>query len=344
MSKPACARAFEAEALRDGRLTGGERASYERHIVSCAACTREVTALDALRGALQAEGDELDEVRDRRERVRLLAAFDARLVKPKRSLSRIYQGFAAGLAAAACVAGWFAWQHERAPNAPETAVTVHAEGVAAWSADVRGGEERVTLHDGSLRIHVDHARGGPRLIVAVPDGELEDIGTTFVVTVVAGHTTRVAVEEGRVLARLGALPERSLRAGESWTPDTGNAVIEREAAPTPVPSAAPTASSKLLEVPNTPAAIANPAPADAAADFRAAMAALTRGDNRRAEQMLGAFLQKHRRNPHAEDAAYSRVIALQRCGDAADTKRAAEQYLARFPAGFRRAEVEALAR
>jgi hypothetical protein len=45
----------------------------------------------------------------------------------------------------------------------------------------------------------------------------------------------------------------------------------------------------------------------------------------------------------AEDAAYLRIIALQRLGAGGETRRAAETYLQRFPTGFRRAEVERLA-
>ena len=57
-----------------------------------------------------------------------------------------------------------------------------------------------------------------------------------------------------------------------------------------------------------------------------------------------SFLEKHPRDARAEDAAYLRVIALQRSGDSAGTKQAALEYLRRYPAGFRHAEVEPVSR
>lgn len=334
-----CARAFEAEALRDGRLTGGERASFERHAATCAACAREIAALDALAASLHESAPVIDEVRDRRERVRLLAAFDASLVKPKRRSPRRPVLLAAGVAAALFSAFFFGWQKARISPDLAAAVSVHAQGVAAWSEQNQGGEDRVSLTDGTLRIHVDHARGAAHLVVAVPDGELEDIGTTFVVNVANGHTARIAVEEGRVIARLRAWPARTIRAGETWIPESA------AAATVPVPGVAASSSSaaSTATAAPSPSTVRAGAASDAAADFRAAMAALTRGDNRQASQMLGNFLQKYPSDAHAEDAAYSRVIALERCGDAAQTGRAAKQYLARYPAGFRHTEVEALA-
>jgi outer membrane protein assembly factor BamD (BamD/ComL family) len=74
------------------------------------------------------------------------------------------------------------------------------------------------------------------------------------------------------------------------------------------------------------------------------MEALDRGDNRGAATLFGAFLARHPGDRRAEDAAYLRVIALQRCGDAASTKDAAREYLRRYPSGFRRVEVEPMSR
>jgi outer membrane protein assembly factor BamD (BamD/ComL family) len=72
------------------------------------------------------------------------------------------------------------------------------------------------------------------------------------------------------------------------------------------------------------------------------MEALRAGDGRQAAAAFTRFLVEHPRDPMAEDAAYLRIIALQRAGASADVKRAAEEYLQRFPTGFRRAEVEKL--
>jgi len=350
MSKTACPRSFEVEALRDGRLTGGERASFERHLTACTACASEVAELDALAAALHQGAELVDELHERRERVRLLAAFDAALVKPKRAGSTGYWLAAAALVM--CAIFGFAWRQARTRTALAASVSVHAESLAVWTAQTHGSEERVRLENGSLRIHVDHALGETQLIVSVPDGELEDIGTTFVVDVANGRTTRVTVDEGRVLVRLRDQPAHTVKAGETWSPEITDLASSAPAAarapalaepptapPQPAVSAATSVGTSAGSAAPTPRATAP----DAAADFRAAMTSLSRGDNRQAEQMLATFLQKHPRDPHAEDAAYSRVIALQRCGDTAQLRQAAAQYLARYPAGFRRTEVAALA-
>jgi TolA-binding protein len=74
------------------------------------------------------------------------------------------------------------------------------------------------------------------------------------------------------------------------------------------------------------------------------MAALDVGDNHQAAAAFVNFLEKHPRDARAEDAAYLRVIALQRSGDSAGMKQAALEYLHRYAAGFRQAEVEPLSR
>jgi len=79
-------------------------------------------------------------------------------------------------------------------------------------------------------------------------------------------------------------------------------------------------------------------------DFRAAMVALDHDDNRAAAAHFADFGAKHPRDARAEDAAYLRVIALQRAGDVYNMKQAAREYLRRYPTGFRRAEVETLSR
>jgi TolA-binding protein len=80
----------------------------------------------------------------------------------------------------------------------------------------------------------------------------------------------------------------------------------------------------------------------ASSDFRDAIALLDHGDNREADAALTRFLARYLRDPRSEDAAYLRVIALQRCGDAPIMKQAARAYLRRYPSGLRRADVERL--
>jgi TolA-binding protein len=72
--------------------------------------------------------------------------------------------------------------------------------------------------------------------------------------------------------------------------------------------------------------------------------ALDAGDSAAAAASFAVFLAKYPRDTRVEDAAYLRIIALQRAGDSDNLKRAAAQYLRKYPRGFRRAEVESLAR
>jgi hypothetical protein len=74
------------------------------------------------------------------------------------------------------------------------------------------------------------------------------------------------------------------------------------------------------------------------------MSALDRGEDREAAAGFANFLVKHPQDPRAEDAAYLRVIALQRAGDKPAMEHAALEYLRRYPSGFRRAEAERLSR
>jgi len=370
MNKLACPRLFEAEALRDGRLVGAERLSFQRHLDSCARCSREVVELQTLADQLCDSGAEADadELHARRERTRLLAAFDAKLAPPERPLAA--RGWLFGAAAASLlVLGFFISFRVRSVAAPsaERAVVVHVDGTASWSRKSEGPVEKILLERGTLSIHVDHAREGRRLLVVLPDGELEDIGTTFTVSAEAGRTARVSVASGSVVVRIRGQAPLALRAGETWRPSPA-AVVSTcpNCQPPPAagaasaavipPSAAPASplSSTRLQGAQTavsppdrrasPAASAEGHEPTPSLDFRAAMTLLDSGDNGAAAARFASFLNAHPRDARCEDAAYLRVIALQRAGDAGSMREAASRYLRQYPNGFRRAEVAALAR
>jgi hypothetical protein len=341
---------FEAEAMRDGRLGDAERASFERHTKTCPACAREVQALDTLASALREMVPErTDELHVRRERTRLLAAFDRDLLAPEPRSgppSRLVWPAAAAVLVAALALLW------RARPAPPTALppssaVVRADDAAVWSERLDGDREQVLLERGALWIHVDHGSQHRRLVVLLPDGELEDTGTTFTVAAANGHTTRVTVEEGSVVLRLRGEPPVTIGSGETWTPNVPAPSQCATSAPSSGPP--PSASPPAPPVPSGPAPRASSPlptglPTDAALDFRAAMSALDRGDNREAAAGFAGVLTKHPHDPRAEDAAYLRVIALERCGDHDAMKAAALEYLSRYPTGFRRAELENLSR
>jgi TolA-binding protein len=352
--KPACPRLFEVEAWRDGRLSGAEAERFRAHLKLCPNCTTEMQNLDALGEALRAALPSTDELHVRRERTKLLAAFDARLVPAARPW-RSSLALVAAVAALTCVVLAGAFRFARPAPAPAIArhaapvvepVAVRADRSARWSRQADAQLETIRLESGALSIHVDHAASSRRLRVLLPDGELEDIGTTFSVSADSGHTTRVSVQEGSVVLRLRGVAPLALSAGDAWSP------------PPVAPPEAPT-SPRLRAATGTQAVVsANAGPAsgvpssaiggtpsepDPAAEFRAAMAALNRGDNSQAATLFGAFVTQHARDSRAEDAAYLRVLALQRTGNDGAMRQAARDYLTRYPHGFRKSEIEPLA-
>lgn len=340
-----CPRIFEAEAMRYGRLDRAERASFERHRLTCPACSREVRALDAVADAVRASSPApKDDLNVRRERMRLLSAYDRELVAPRRHRKA---PLFPSLSLAALVVGFLVFlrvQHG-AHHAPIVALvptaSVHAEGSAAWSRRWQGDREEIVLERGALSIKVDHSSGKGPVLVRLPDGELEDIGTTFSVTVEDNRTTCVAVDEGTVALRLRGQPSVVLDRGAVWMPDgmLGSPVSAR-----PTAAAAVSVTPLSSALPPRPRYGVKPrATAEQAfSEFRDAMAALNRGDNRGAERAFVQFIARHPRDARSEDAAYLRVIALQRCADDAMMKQAAREYLRRYPSGLRRSEVERL--
>jgi hypothetical protein len=347
MSVAVCPRLFEAEAMRDGRLVGDERASFERHIAMCPVCAREVRALEALAETLCAapRHDEADELHVRRERTRLLAAFDQALVVPERHRPPLLLlGMAAAAALVVCLA--VLWRVRPAlPDAPASSAVVHADAAAVWSKRREGDRDEVVLERGALWIHVHHAAVGGRFVVALPDGELEDIGTTFTVSAEDGRTKSVTVEEGRVLLRLRDRPPVTLASGDTWVADAPARTARGIASGSSEPALSGASAREGRGAPRRSPEPAGPNPAaDPAADFRAAMNALDIGNNREAAARFEGFLQSHPRDARAEDAAYLRVIALQRAGDHGEMQDAARGYLRLYPDGFRHAEVDRLAR
>jgi hypothetical protein len=351
MSPAPCPRLFEVEAARDGRLTGAALASLERHMTGCAACLREAKALDGLADALRASPPDdtgADELHARRERTRLLAAFDRAQVGPEHH-SGARRRLVWSVAVAALVACILVlWRVRPGEKTLHASAIVHADSTAVWSERRDGSREKIVLERGGLSIHVDHSAGEGRLLVVLPDGELEDTGTTFTVSAEDGRTTRVAVQDGTVVLRINGQHPVAVGAGDTWVPEARLAASARASSaplPEPVPSERLALSPPLSSAPRRTSAPSATAPESApSVDFRAAMAALDVGDNAEAATAFERFLVKHPRDPRAEDAAYLRVIALQRSGDSARMQQAAQEYLRRYPAGFRHAEMETLSR
>jgi len=188
----------------------------------------------------------------------------------------------------------------------------------------------------------------------------------------AGRTTRVSVESGSVVLRIHGQAALALGAGELWNPSQRAAVAAcASCEPTHVPAApspaltppspavtspmasstSPMGSTRVPSASASPARAASPFASASATDrepnpsldFRAAMTALDSGDNVAAAARFASFLSAHPQDARCEDAAYLRVIALQRSGDESSMRRAAAHYLRQYPHGFRHAEVAALA-
>ncbi len=358
----ACPRTFEVEALRDGRLGGSERAGFERHLSTCSACARELAALERLGAALcDSHPTSTDELEVRRARTRLLVAFNQSLIgrageaeDPLSAVgSRVSRRALGALAAGVAVAAgalWFGARADEKPALPASAVTVRADAGARWTRQISERRELILLDEGRLWIQVRRTGSGnePPLLVGLPDGELEDLGTTFTVSAESGRTTLVAVEEGSVLLRLRGQAPRTIGARGSWAaPPEEPAPREQPFEPSasapsaPVPAVKPPAPA-VMTAPRPVGSGELPAPGGASERFKAAMQALNRGDGRDAAARFSRFLEQYPRDPRAEDAAYLRVLAHQRSGDSSELQRAARYYLRAYPAGFRRREVAAL--
>ena len=352
MTDGTCARLFEVEALRDGRLGGAERRSFERHLRACPVCAGEAQSLEKLAEAVRGDvqrGGGLDELHVWRERNRLLAALDGALVSSKWT-SDVRRLLLWPSAVAAIVGAIAIFWHGRPAVEPLRAsrTSVRADGGTVWSKRTgNANREEITLERGVLRIHVEHAWGGAGVIVRLPDGELEDVGTTFSVSADGKHTTRVEVVEGKVALRPYGRPSVEIEAGNVWLPD-GPALIPPATTALPLPVETPRQRERDLPHGCARPPRSRPAPVvatfDPLVEFRTASAALRVGDNRKAAAAFTRFLADHADDPMAEDAAYLRLIALQRMGADGDMKRAAKAYLEQFPSGFRHAEVERLAR
>jgi hypothetical protein len=330
VSKASCPRLFEVEARRDGRLGGAELARFERHMTACPACSREAQALEALAESLRVNRERPNELHVRRARTRLLAAFDRALVAPERRSTN--RGLLLIPVAALAVLLSVAFLFWRARPERLSAV-VRADSSAVWSERTEGETKKLIIERGELWIRIESKQRTARLLVVLPDGELEDTGTTFTVTVKEGRTARVAVEEGSVLLKIRGQPPVSISAGRSFTPEAQPAPPPTTPTPTPAAVSAPTRSPKPVAPLPTP---------DPSVEFRAALAALNAGNHQAAAAAFAGFVAKHPRDPRVEDATYLRIIALQRSGDTSAMQDAASDYLRRFPKGFRRAEVEGL--
>ncbi len=197
MKLASCPRLFEVEAMRDGRLAGAERTSFERHMTSCPTCSREAQALEVLAEKFRTDPEKrnVDELRVRRERIRLLAASDDSLLaeKPPRAFGsrRLVRLFAV----AAVVAAFFVFGRLRPTVQPASASNTviradsGARGRSVWRIIARKSFSSAAC-SGSMS-HTRRAQAS--LLSCSWTASSRTLGTTFT----------VSVEEGRTVSRLG---------------------------------------------------------------------------------------------------------------------------------------------
>ena len=366
-----CAQAWQAEAVEDGRLSGAERESFERHAATCADCRRERLVLAELRARAERLPPSDPAPLERRRQRQLLLRRASELGQRSREPFRRWPALAVALLAAGV--GLFAFSRSvDAPRPPVATVATReptyrlsATPGTRWHIVASGAALRLRLDLGDVELQVDKLSAEQRFVLELPDGEVEVVGTRFRAVASALGTEQVRVSEGRVALRLARRAPLSLAAGESWERATEEKEAEvRPAAPDAgvrAPSAADAAAARsasgvALAQRAKHSASSQPRPSSSAAadglqasqraragvDFALAMAAFDAGDYGQAE---GAFLGFERRHPsdaRCEDATFLRAVARARRGDAAGASAIAREYLERYPSGLRVHEAKQL--
>ena len=379
MNERTCPRTWEVEAARDGRLSEAACTLLEEHVARCEICARERRALaelaSRLRSDLPAAPDDLSVRRLRRATLEKANAAwlergQARESSPwarRRPLSLAGAVVLAG--ALAALAWWTPWR----PAGPTVQVT-EGPTAADWTRDAAPGVHRVVLREGAIELRIERQMSDAPFFVVVPDGEIQDVGTVFRVEVKSGATTAIDVTEGAVVFRRPDHPDVRVGAGEHWPHPIpagagGAGAREPGSAPNGAPAPATTGEApgtQTTSAPDAPGASAtgaapseHPAPPGAATTTPTASAltakpaatAASAASAKPAATTASAAAAKPAASSKPatsggleEDLAYLRVIALLRDGRREEARLAAKEYLRRFPRGFRRVEVEGIAR
>jgi TolA-binding protein len=375
-----CRQSWKVEAVRDGQLAAPDSQVIASHLQVCMHCTAEGERLTRIGDAVRAiPVREPSALVVRIQRRKLLEEATAQ-VSPAAVRSPSVRRLGApplryALAAAAVFALVFAGLRFRSKSSPgplatsaptgdvtmvSSDVEVRATPESRWSQTSEPAQQLIALEQGVLWTKITHKRPHPPVVFRVPDGQIEDVGTTFTVTVRDGQTQRVAVDEGTVVLHgfanqrmsAGEVWERKAAAGTANTPNTAPA----PAAPTTAAEPAPGAQA---EAPSAPAPAATPD--DVAASkpraratskpkgrnateesrlLKKGTAALHAGRYSEAAHLFERFAADYPQSGRAEDVAYLHALSLGRAGRSDEAYAAAKDYLARFPQGFRRTEME----
>ena len=333
MNRSQCPQLWLVEAIRDGRVVGAERAVFEKHRSICRACAEYSEAARALQNRLSELPSGLpDAFTIRRQRRELLRTLDASLVGAT-SRHRTHAVRVAILAAAAAGALAFSYLHRR-PAVPPSWVEVVAGPGAAWSEEKTNVVDRVALLNGRFHLSIRRPSPSSRVLLTLPDGEIEDLGTVLDVWTEGERTRHVGVQSGEIIMRLRGLPEVRLDAGDEWDRPSS---VEHESPPhaelTPDANGTHEASPRLIAAqPNQPAKGRDLKP-HAVSARSGNLLAQTRQEPQPPPEARSAP------DAAAEDVAYLRVLDLFEAGRRDDARGAVREYLAQYPRGFRHLEV-----
>ena len=274
-------------------------------------CSERIPLSPEERRRLAVATPPIDDVAVRKLRQRVLQTLAARPVAERNSVPgpmspRLRRRAGAALIAAAAIAV-MVWAHGRDEGGFAAAVWPVDAASSRWSQERNGDHEVVHLDEGSFYLRVNAHAPTHRIDFLVPDGVIEDLGTVLRVTVTAGLTQRVAVESGRVVVRLMDLSSTVLTAGNSWSRPVAAAPGAGTATLGGIVPAGPTprVQSPASRVPHRRRALSNIEP---------------------------------------QDVAYLRVLRMTSAGRISEARTAANEYLERFPNGFRSDELRRLVR
>jgi hypothetical protein len=208
-------------------------------------------------------------------------------------------------------------------NGQTLQVNVEAQGGTIWHKSQAGSQVRLELETGEIRASIGERRPGQSLVIQLPDGEIEDLGTVLTVRVEQGHTASVRVFEGRVRLRLVGSAALELGVGDSWV-----------APPAPKPEPAPSCSTAQL-----PAATPRSRSKALRARVEQRPPAAKEIPNKEAAVPVDIASPPSPQHAREEDEAYLRIVELVRAHRFDEARSAAKDYLLRFPKGFRREEV-----
>lgn len=336
-----CPRRKDVEALFDQRLGPDEAPEVELHLASCTVCQQLRSELTQLRAALRESHQTPNAFvmkRLRRETLERAGAGGRPMVARAR-WPRVVMVAATLLMVVGAILGTMLWLR----SDPSEAVSVVPGPGASFTRERDGTHDIVRLIDGTFDFDVQSHEGGQRLLVIVPDGEIEDIGTRFRVIVQDGATIQVSVSSGEVeFRKVGSVPLRII-AGMTYHPlaippsDTRADASAQTSPPSPLPSA------------STPAAVAT-ATNSAGPSTRRALPATASSAKGTAVATTSSAQAPAPATSSAtessglteEDVEYLRIVHLLRSGKQAEAQAAASRYLAKFPQGLRRREVEAV--